>query len=140
MLAAALLAVPLTDAAAQTRTQLEVSLAMPAAAVKARVQAAFASDGVPITEASGDLVVGTYKHDNWRTVRFRAAVIPADSATSRVILTGTLATPATGAFPAQEHPLTDKASRRTTGKQGREAWRRMERIAAAIAPGSTVGR
>lgn len=138
LLAVALVAAaPVRTAHAQDRTQIEVPLAVAAATAKATVQRAFARDGLAITDASGDVVTGTYT-DGFLTVRIRGTVIPAHSTSASVVLTGFGSTPAAGAFPAAEMQVSTNT--RKMGKKGKKAWARMERIAAALSADSTAGR
>jgi hypothetical protein len=116
--------------AVQPRTQLEVTLPVPAAQARARVAAAFADQQLAVESATGDVVAAAYNETPFVRATFRAAVIAADSATSRVVLTGVLNTPQAGSFPAETIPLAESGRRQ--GKPGQRAWQRLTRVAAAL--------
>lgn len=116
-----------SQTAAGERRQIDVPLALAPAAAKARVLAAFTADGLAVTESAGEVVTGTYA-DRLLTVQIRGAIVPVDSAGSRVVLTGFGARPGLGAgVPRAEAQVTSR-----TGGPGQAAWARMERIAAAL--------
>jgi hypothetical protein len=116
---------------ATENTQVAVTLLMPAAAAVARVQAAFAADGLALESAGGSIVSGAYTANTFVRVTISGAILPTDSASSRVILTGRLNTPQAGRMVPAE-TIQVSASNRRQGKVGAAAWLRMQRIAAAL--------
>ncbi len=72
-------------APATENTQVAVTLLMPAAAAVARVQAAFAADGLALESAGGSIVSGAYTANTFVRVTISGAILPTDSASSRVI-------------------------------------------------------
>lgn len=134
LLPAMLLVAPASLAA--QRTQYDVTLPGAAAAALARVQTVFADSGLVIESTQGTVVVAALSGrpgmgDRVGTrARVRAVVIPRDSAASRVVLTGTIDTPAAGPLPAETIPVTEM--NRRAGKMGQRVWKTMGGLAAAL--------
>jgi hypothetical protein len=112
--------------------QLDVPVAKTAAAARTKVRTVMASQGLAMTDASGDVITATYT-DGPLTIRVHAAVLATDSAHSRVLITGFATRPAAFGLPEANAQVTSKS-----GGKGKEAWARMQRLAQAIGPDSTT--
>jgi phage-related minor tail protein len=128
LMALAVLAEPVGAQRQPEARQLEAVLPVPAAEAVARVQGAFADEGLAVTEATGSVVTAS---GTFRTLRLRysANVIPVGTDSARVVLTAFATRAALGVMPEASAQVTSRS-----GGPGKDVWRRLERVRAALVP------
>jgi hypothetical protein len=120
--------VPPTPAApaSETGRAIEVMIRAPVATAAGRVTAALVSQGFTPAASSSPtvLVTAPLKHNNATTVVVTVALVPADSATTRAIVSG--------AYSVQVLAIRTETADSHRGGLNRQVWQRVQGVANAI--------
>lgn len=123
---------------ADARSQIDVTVAGTPAAVRTRVQSAFADAQFPTEPGDGSVLAASVPLQQQdmggragTRVVVQSALIPVGSDSTRVVLTGRILAPAAMGLAAETIPVTS-GSHSTYGKTNRQGWAALERIAAAL--------